>query len=295
MTAACEQAAHKASGLGGSEGEPVPCEERDALVPCGARQGDRILPLRVPPVVVVLGHVVVADIAAVDDFAPHIPVADGAQRRGGDLGVVHAQAGADMVRVLKESEEMVAPKAYPEGDILIGKVLYANGIGEDTISGQMRVHVGVQLLHEIESQHIVVVQARGEEPIVPRGILLAYLPIQDIEIFVVRAEYHLDTGRAVFVRKQPLTLIFGRLLVCQEQPCEVLASLLQDGWEAVLLEQIKAVVQPYRLDMQRAIGVVLQVEAGKDDVAIGHNMLNYCCLQYSWYVLTRNVPTVSYL
>lgn len=78
MTEACKQAVHKAPDLGCSEGKPMPREEWYALVPSGARQGDGVLPLRVPPVVVVLGHIVVADIATVDDFAPHISVSDGA-------------------------------------------------------------------------------------------------------------------------------------------------------------------------------------------------------------------------
>lgn len=144
--------------------------------------------------------------------------------------------------VFKKCEEMVALKAYLKRDILTDKVLYANRIGKDTISRLVRVHVCVQLLYEIESQHIVVVQACGEKPIIPLGILLAYLSVQDIEIIIVRAEYHLDMGLTVFVRKQPLALRIRRFLVCQEQPCEVLASLLQDGRKAVLLEQGKAIV-----------------------------------------------------
>lgn len=157
MTKACKQAVHKASGLGGSEGEPVPREERYALLPCGARQRDGVLPLRVLPVVVVLGHVVVADVAAVDDFAPHVVFADGVQGRGGDLGVVYTQAGADMVLVLKESEEMVAGEAYLEGDICICKVLYANGIGKNPVCWCVLLHITMQVFHRIGRKHIVVV------------------------------------------------------------------------------------------------------------------------------------------
>lgn len=157
MTAACKQAVHKAPGLGGSEGEPMACKERYALLPCGARHGDGVLPLRVLPVVVVLGHVVVADIAAVDDFAPHIPAADWAQGRGGDLGVVYAQAGADVVFVLEESEKMVAGEAYLEGDICICKVLYANGIGKNSVYWCVLLHIAMQVFHRIGRKHIIVV------------------------------------------------------------------------------------------------------------------------------------------
>lgn len=89
MTAACKQAVHKASGLGDAEGKPMACEERNARVPCGARQGNGVLPLRMLPIVVVLGHIVVADIATVDDFAPHVVCTDGVQRLLRNQDMVH--------------------------------------------------------------------------------------------------------------------------------------------------------------------------------------------------------------
>ena len=91
--------------------------------------------------------------------------------------MIHTQAGADIMFVLKKCEKMVALEAYLERDILTGKVLYAKGICKDNVGGLVRVHVGVQLLHEIESQHIVIIQTCREEPIIPFGILLAYLPV----------------------------------------------------------------------------------------------------------------------
>lgn len=201
-------------------------KERDTCFPRRVWQEDGILPLRRLPVVAETGRIVVADVGGVYDLAPHVSVANGVQGGPGNLGVVNAKTGADMVFVLHEREEMIVFEAYTKRDIVRYEILGPDRVGECARNGLAGGHTSVQLLYEIACQHVVVVQARRQEPVIACTILLSHLAIEKIDVFIERAKQDLNLRHYTGIGQQLTALCIRRLRVCQEYPSEVFASLL---------------------------------------------------------------------
>ncbi len=164
---------------------------------------------------------------------------------------------------------MIVFEAYAKRDIVRYEILCPDGVGECARDRWQGGHTGVQLLYEIVCQHVVVVQARGQEPVMTCTILFSHMAIEKIDIFIERTKQDLNLRHCSGIGQQPTALCIRRLRVCQEYPSEVFASLLLQGREAVGFEQGKAVVQPSRREVQGAVTFELQIETREDDMAIG--------------------------